>query len=86
VIRRSADRAPDIVAAAAGCAAFAVVCGTFDAMSFPQAPYTFFFSAGLVAAAAAQPLAARSVRFSRGSRKGTSAQPEAVQSGAVASP
>jgi O-antigen ligase len=86
VIRRSADRAPDIVAAAAGCAAFAVVCGTFDAMSFPQAPYTFFFSAGLVAAAAAQPLAARSGRFSRRSRKGTSAEREAVQSGVVAGP
>jgi O-antigen ligase len=53
VIRRASGRAPPIVAAAAGCAAYAVVSGTFDAMSFPQAPYSFFFVAGLIAAAAA---------------------------------
>jgi hypothetical protein len=52
VVRRSVDRAPPIVAAAAGCAAYAVVSATFDAMSFPQAPYCFFFVAGLIAAAA----------------------------------
>jgi O-antigen ligase len=52
VVRRAGGRAPPIVAAAAGCAAYAVVSGTFDAMSFPQAPYSFFFVAGLIAAAA----------------------------------
>jgi O-antigen ligase len=52
VIKRAGGRAPPIVAAAAGCAAYAVVSGTFDAMSFPQAPYSFFFMAGLIAAAA----------------------------------
>lgn len=52
VIRRAGGRAPPIVAAAAGCAAYAVVSGTFDAMSFPQAPYSFFFVAGLIAASA----------------------------------
>lgn len=52
VIRRARGRAPEIVAASAGCAAFVVVSGTFDAMSFPQAPYSFFFTAGLIVAAA----------------------------------
>lgn len=52
VIRRAGGRAPPIVAAAAGCAAFAVVSGTFDALSFSEAPYSFFFMAGLIAAAA----------------------------------
>ena len=55
VVKRSAGRAPPIVAAAAGCAAYGVVSATFDAMSFPQAPYCFFFVAGLIAAAAASP-------------------------------
>jgi O-antigen ligase len=53
VIRRDASRAPPMVAAAAGCAAYAVVSATFDAMSFPQAPYAFLFAAGLIAAAGA---------------------------------
>ena len=53
VIRRDPDRAPPMIAAAAGCAAYAVVSGTFDAMSFPQAPYAFLFAAGLVAAGGA---------------------------------
>jgi O-Antigen ligase len=52
VVRRAEDRAPPIIAAAAGCTAYAVVSATFDAMSFPQAPYSFFFMAGLIAAAA----------------------------------
>jgi O-Antigen ligase len=52
VIRRAGGRAPPIVAAAAGCAAYGMASGTFDAMSFPQAPYSFFFVAGLIAAAA----------------------------------
>jgi O-antigen ligase len=51
--RRSPMRASPLIAAAAGCAAYGVVSATFDAMSFPQAPYTFFFVAGLIAAAAA---------------------------------
>lgn len=63
VIRRAKGRAPEIVAASAGCAAFAVVSGTFDAMSFPQAPYSFFFVAGLIVAAASrEPRPARPVR------------------------
>ena len=45
-------RAPPAIAAAAGCAAYGVVSATFDAMSFPQAPYAFFFVAGLIAASA----------------------------------
>ena len=57
VIRRDPRRAPPIVAAAAGCAAYAIVSGTFDALSFPQAPYSFLFSAGLIAAAASRQLA-----------------------------
>jgi polysaccharide biosynthesis protein PslJ len=52
-IKRDPGRAPPMVAAAAGCAAYAVVSGTFDAMSFPQAPYAFLFAAGLIAAGAA---------------------------------
>ena len=61
VIRRDPRRAPPMVAAAAGCAAYAIVSGTFDAMSFPQAPYAFLFSAGLIAAAASRQLADRPV-------------------------
>ena len=52
VIKRAGGRAPPIVAAAAGCAAYAVGDQSFHAMSFPQAPYSFFFVAGLIAAAA----------------------------------
>jgi O-antigen ligase len=52
IIRRAGGRAPPIIAAAAGCAAYAVVSGTFDAMSFSEAPYSFFFMAGMIAAAA----------------------------------
>ncbi|HEX5194075.1 MAG TPA: glycosyltransferase [Solirubrobacteraceae bacterium] len=61
VIRRDPRRAPPIVAAAAGCAAYAIVSATFDAMSFPQAPYSFLFSAGLIAAAASRQIADRTV-------------------------
>ncbi len=57
VIRRDPERAPPMVAAAAGCAAYAVVSATFDAMSFPQAPYSFLFAAGLIAAGAASLMA-----------------------------
>jgi O-antigen ligase len=55
LIKRGGDRAPPILAAAAGCAAYGLVSGTYDALSFPQAPYSFFFAAGLIAAAAAVP-------------------------------
>jgi O-Antigen ligase len=71
VIRRAGGRAPPIVAAAAGCAAYAVVSGTFDAMSFPQAPYSFFFMAGLIAAAAAY-------RRTEGTESAPAALPETV--------
>jgi O-antigen ligase len=54
VIKRGGLRAPPVLAASAGCAAYAVVSFTFDALSFPQAPYMFFFAAGLIAAAASQ--------------------------------
>jgi O-antigen ligase len=58
-IRRDPGRAPPMVAAAAGCAAYAVVSATFDAMSFPQAPYAFLFAAGLIAAGAGPLIAGR---------------------------
>jgi O-antigen ligase len=54
VIKRGGTRAPPVLAASAGCAAYAVVSFTFDALSFPQAPYMFFFAAGLIAVAASQ--------------------------------
>jgi hypothetical protein len=52
VIKAGGVRAPPVLAAAAGCAAYGVVSATFDALSFPQAPYTFLFAAGLIAVAA----------------------------------
>jgi O-antigen ligase len=52
VVKRTRGDAAPVIAAAAGCAAFAVVSATFDAMAYPQAPYSFFFVAGLIAAAA----------------------------------
>ena len=52
VIRAGGRRAPPVLAAAAGCAAYGVVSATFDALAFPQAPYTFLFAAGLIAVAA----------------------------------
>ena len=54
VIKKGGVRGPPALAAAAGCAAFGLVSATFDALSFPQAPYTFFFAAGLIAVAAGQ--------------------------------
>lgn len=52
VIKQGGTRAPPMLAAAAGCAAYGLVSVTFDALSFPQAPYMFFFAAGLIAAGA----------------------------------
>lgn len=58
---RRAIRARDPVvsslalAASAGCIAYLVVNGLFDAMSFPQAPYMFFMVAALTVIAAAGP-------------------------------
>lgn len=52
VIKSGGVRAPPALAAAAGCAAFGVVSATFDAASFPQAPYTFLFAAALIVVAA----------------------------------
>jgi hypothetical protein len=43
------------LAASSGCIAFLVVCGLFDALSFPQAPYMFFVVAALTTIAAAGP-------------------------------
>jgi hypothetical protein len=43
------------LAASAGCVAYLVVNALFDAMSFPQAPYMFFFIAALTTIAAAGP-------------------------------
>ncbi len=85
VIRRAKGRAPEIVAASAGCAAFAVVSGTFDAMSFPQAPYAFFFVAGLiVAAASSEPRSSRSARARlRGAWRPRAARAEMVGSAEV---
>jgi O-antigen ligase len=52
LIKRTRGDPSPLIAAAAGCAAFAVVSATFDAMAYPEAPYSFFFVAGLIAAAA----------------------------------
>lgn len=46
---------PLALAASAGCVAYLVVNALFDAMSFPQAPYMFFFVAALTTIAAAGP-------------------------------
>lgn len=43
------------LAASAGCVAFLVVSGLFDALAFPQAPYLFFVTAALTTIAAAGP-------------------------------
>jgi hypothetical protein len=43
------------LAASAGCVGFLVVSALFDALSFPQAPYMFFFVAALTTIAAAGP-------------------------------
>jgi O-antigen ligase len=48
LIRAGGDRAPPVLAAAAGCAAYATVSATFDALAYPQAPYMFLFAAGLI--------------------------------------
>jgi O-antigen ligase len=72
VIRRDPGRAPPVIAAAAGCAAYAVVSGTFDAMSFPQAPYAFLFAAGLIAAAAAATRVERERELAVSARASTS--------------
>ena len=71
LIKRGGNRAPPILAAAAGCAAYGLVSGTYDALSFPQAPYSFFFAAGLIAAAAAVP---------RGQRDAPETDPEGERS------
>lgn len=55
VIKRGGVRAPPVLAAAAGCAAYGVLSATFDAMAYPQAVYSFLFAAALIAAAAKQP-------------------------------
>jgi O-antigen ligase len=52
VIKAGGLRGPPVLAAAAGCAAFALVSATFDAMAYPQAIYSFLFVAGLIAVAA----------------------------------
>ena len=49
VIRRDRLRAPPALAAAAGCAAFGLLSATYDAAAFPQAVYSFLFTAGLAA-------------------------------------
>jgi hypothetical protein len=54
VIKAGGVRAPPVLAAAAGCAAFGLVSATYDATGFAQAPYTFLFVAGLIAVAASE--------------------------------
>lgn len=49
LVRRHAPRADFAVAAAAGCAAFAIVSATYDAMGFGEAIYSFLFVAALIA-------------------------------------
>ena len=51
-------RGPPALAAAAGAGGFGVVTILFDSLSFPQAPYMFFFLAG-VAAICSRPIGAR---------------------------
>ena len=55
VTKRGGARASPALAAAAGCAAFGILCATYDAAGFPQAMYSFLLSAGLVAVAASKP-------------------------------
>ncbi len=47
--------APLALATSAGCVAYLVVSALFDAMSYPQAPYMFFFVAALTTIAVAGP-------------------------------
>jgi hypothetical protein len=49
------ERSQLTLAASAGCIAFLVVSGLFDALAFPQAPYLFFVAAALTTVAAAGP-------------------------------
>lgn len=66
VIKRGGARASPALAAAAGCAAFGILCATYDAAGFPQAMYSFLLSAGLVAVAASKAdLPARAWRRAR---------------------
>lgn len=54
VIKKGGMRAPPALAAAAGCAAFGLVSATYDAAGFPQALYSFLFTAGLIAVLASK--------------------------------
>lgn len=51
---RDPVRGPPALAAAAAAAAFGVATALFDVLSFPQAPYLFFFVAGMAVVAASQ--------------------------------
>jgi putative inorganic carbon (HCO3(-)) transporter len=62
IVRNSATAHAEIaMAAAAGCAAFALVSVTYDAMGFGQAIYSFLFAAALIAILAREPSALRKV-------------------------
>jgi hypothetical protein len=71
---RSGDptRAGPALAASASCAVFGVACLLFDSMSFPQAPYMFFFAAAVATVAAAREVPERARERRRQAAPGAS--------------
>jgi hypothetical protein len=59
-------RGPPALAAAAGCLAFAVATSLYDILTFPQAPYLFFFLAAMCVTAASEEHVMPTVRQVRG--------------------
>ncbi|HVW47984.1 MAG TPA: O-antigen ligase family protein [Solirubrobacterales bacterium] len=74
-------RGPPALGAAAGCLAFAVATGLYDILSFPQAPYLFFFLAAMCTTAASvekvapAEIAASRLSGARGRRRVEPARP-----------
>jgi uncharacterized membrane protein SirB2 len=64
---RSGDpaRAGPALAASASCAVFLITCALFDSLSFSQAPYAFFFVAGMATVAATRPASQRAAARAR---------------------
>lgn len=77
-------RGPPALAAAAGCIAFAVATGLYDILSFPQAPYLFFFLAAMCTTAASVEkvapveITARRLSGARG-RRGAEPTPRVIE-------
>jgi O-antigen ligase/polysaccharide polymerase Wzy-like membrane protein len=65
---RDPVRGPPALAIAAGAGTFAVTSTLFDVLSFPQAPYVFFFLAGLAAVCTPGLIAERAYAPARGRR------------------